>query len=247
MEHGFLWLNFITGPLTEYFNNLFKPVIAAHPGAAFFFKDSNMYNQVVYMWLYMLFLIVIGFLATRVIKMVPGVLQNFMEVIVDALRGLILDNMGEHGMRFFPLIATIAVFIFTANMAGIIPGFYSPTASMNTNAAMALVVFFMTHIVGVRIHGFKYLKQFMGPVWWMAPIMIPIELIGHLARPLSLTMRLFGNIAGEDLVLGVVLLLVPYVIPLPFLGLMIFTSVLQSFVFSLLAMMYISGAMEEAH
>jgi F-type H+-transporting ATPase subunit a len=244
MEHGFLWLNFITGPLTGFFNNLFN---TADPATSSFFRDSNMYNQVVYMWFYMLFLTLIGFLATRAIKMVPGILQNFMEVIVDGLRGLILENMGEHGMRFFPLIATIAVFIFTANMAGVIPGFYSPTASMNTNAAMALVVFFMTHIVGVRIHGFKYLKQFMGPVWWMAPIMIPIELIGHLARPLSLTMRLFGNIAGEDLVLGVVLLLVPYVIPLPFLGLMIFTSVLQSFVFSLLAMMYISGAMEEAH
>jgi len=247
MEHGFLWLNFITGPLTEYFNNLFKPFVAAHPGAAFFFKDSNMYNQVVYMWLYMLFLIVIGFLATRAIKMVPGILQNFMEVVVEGLRDLLHDNMGEHGMIFFPLIATIAVFIFTANMAGIIPGFFSPTANMNTNAAMAIVVFLLTHVVGIRIHGFKYLKQFMGPVWWMAPIMIPIELIGHLARPLSLTMRLFGNIAGEDLVLGVLLLLVPYVVPLPFLALMIFTSVLQSFVFSLLAMMYISGAMEEAH
>jgi F-type H+-transporting ATPase subunit a len=247
MEHGFLWLNFITGPLTEYFNNLFAPFVAAHPGAAFFFKDSNMYNQIVYMWLYMLFLILIAFLATRAIKMVPGILQNFMEVIVEGLRGLLLDNMGPHGMIFFPLIATIAVFIFTANMAGIIPGFYSPTANMNTNAAMALVVFLLTHIVGVRIHGFKYLKQFMGPVWWMAPIMLPIELIGHIARPLSLTMRLFGNIAGEDLVLGVLLLLVPYVVPLPFLALMIFTSVLQAFVFSLLAMMYISGAMEEAH
>jgi F-type H+-transporting ATPase subunit a len=244
MEHGFLWLNFISGPLTEFFNNLFN---TADPATSSFFRDSNMYNQVVYMWLYMLFLIVMGFLATRAIKMVPGALQNFMEVVVDGLRGLLIDNMGPHGMIFFPLIATIAVFIFTANMAGIIPGFFSPTANMNTNAAMALVVFVLTHIVGVRIHGVKYLKQFMGPVWWMAPIMIPIELIGHLARPLSLTMRLFGNIAGEDLVLGVLLLLVPYVVPLPFLALMIFTSVLQAFVFSLLAMMYISGAMEEAH
>ncbi|HEY9160160.1 MAG TPA: F0F1 ATP synthase subunit A [Desulfomonilia bacterium] len=244
MEHGFLWLNFITGPLTEFFNHLFN---TADPATSSFFRDSNNYNQVVYMWLYMLFLTLMGFLATRAIKMVPGALQNFMEVVVDGLRGLLIDNMGPHGMIFFPLIATIAVFIFTANMAGIIPGFFSPTANMNTNAAMALTVFVLTHIVGVRIHGFKYLKQFMGPVWWMAPIMIPIELIGHLARPLSLTMRLFGNIAGEDLVLGVLLLLVPYVVPLPFLALMIFTSVLQAFVFSLLAMMYISGAMEEAH
>jgi F-type H+-transporting ATPase subunit a len=93
----------------------------------------------------------------------------------------------------------------------------------------------------------KYLKHFMGPVWWMAPIMVPVELIGHLARPLSLTMRLFGNIFGEDLVLVVLLALVPFLIPMPMLVLMIFTSVLQAFVFTLLAMMYISGAMEEAH
>ena len=98
-------------------------------------------------------------------------------------------------------------------MAGIIPGFYSPTANLNTNLCMALTVFLLTHIVGVRIHGMKYLKHFMGPVWWMAPIMIPVELIGHLARPLSLTMRLFGNIFGEDLVLVVLLALVPFLVP----------------------------------
>lgn len=247
MEHGFLWLNFITGPMTAFFDNLFKPIVAAHPGLAGFLHDSNNYSQVVYMWLYMIFLVFIGFITTRSLKLVPGGLQNFLEVIVDGLRGLLLDNMGEHGMKFFPLIATIAIFILTANLAGIIPGFYSPTATMSTNAAMALVVFFLTHIIGIQLHGFKYLKHFMGPVWWMAPIMLPIELIGHLARPLSLTMRLFGNIAGEDLVLVVLLGLVPFIVPLPMLFLMIFTSLLQAFVFSLLAMMYISGAMEEAH
>jgi F-type H+-transporting ATPase subunit a len=174
-------------------------------------------------------------------------MQNVMEVIIDGLHALLIDTMGEHGKKFFPLIATLGLFILTANLIGIIPGFESPTANINTNLAMALVVFFSTHVVGVITHGFKYVKQFLGPVWWLIPLMLPIELISHLSRPLSLTFRLFGNIAGEDIVLLVVLLLVPLLVPLPIMFLMIFTSVVQTLVFMLLAMMYIGGAMEEAH
>jgi len=195
----------------------------------------------------MLILIILSALVAKSLKLVPGRLQNFLEVVIGGLKNLLVDTMGKEGMRFFPLMATIALFILVCNLGGIIPGFYSPTANLNTNLSMALVVFLLTHIVGVRIHGVKYIKQFMGPVWWMAPLMIPVEIIGHLARPLSLTMRLFGNIFGEDLVLIVLLFLVPFLMPIPMLVLMIFTSVLQAFVFTLLAMMYISGAMEEAH
>ena len=194
-----------------------------------------------------LILIVLSFIATRNLQVYPGGAQNVMEVIVDGLHSLLIDTMGEHGKKFFPLIATIGLFILTSNLIGIIPGFESPTANINTNLAMALVVFFMTHVVGVITHGFKYLKQFLGPVWWLIPLMLPIELISHLSRPLSLTFRLFGNIAGEDIVLLVVLLLVPLIVPLPIMFLMIFTSVVQTLVFMLLAMMYIGGAMEEAH
>ncbi len=235
MDHGILFLDFITKPLYHFLQHHFHLI------------DGNHLYQVTYMWFYMLVLIIVGFLAVRGLKMVPGRLQNFLEVVIDGLRNLLIDTMGEDGMRFFPLMATLAMVILVCNLGGIIPGMYSPTANINTNASMAIVVFLLTHIVGVKIHGIKYLKQFMGPVWWLAPLMIPVEIIGHLARPLSLTMRLFGNIFGEDLVLIVLLLLAPFLIPLPMLALMIFTSVLQAFVFMLLAMMYISGAMEEAH
>jgi F-type H+-transporting ATPase subunit a len=177
----------------------------------------------------------------------PGRFQNVMEVMVGGFDSLIEDTMGHHGRKFFPLIATLGFFILVSNLIGIIPGFESPTANINTNAAMAIVVFFSTHYVGVRTHGLKYFKQFMGPVWWLTPLMLPIEIIGHIARPLSLTVRLFGNIMGEDIVLGVVLLLVPLLVPLPVFALMIFTSIIQTLVFMLLAMMYISGAMEEGH
>jgi F-type H+-transporting ATPase subunit a len=130
---------------------------------------------------------------------------------------------------------------------GLVPGFEAPTANLNTNASMAIIVFCMTHIMGVKIHGVKYIKQFMGPVWWLTPLMIIIELVSHLVRPLSLTVRLFGNIEGGHIVVAVLFLLAPFFIPLPILFLKIFISIIQTLVFMLLSMMYIAGAMEEAH
>jgi F-type H+-transporting ATPase subunit a len=222
-----------------------EPLIFFH---STWLQDKGVNMTIVFSTLFVVLLLsVLSFLATRRLQVYPGRLQNVMEVIVDGLHSLLIDTMGQHGKKFFPLIATIGLFILTSNLIGIIPGFESPTANINTNLAMALVVFFSTHVVGIITHGFKYVKQFLGPVWWLIPLMLPIELISHLSRPLSLTFRLFGNIAGEDIVLLVVLLLVPMIVPLPIMFLMIFTSVVQTLVFMLLAMMYIGGAMEEAH
>ena len=200
-----------------------------------------------YTWFVMAFLAFFSFLATRRLNIYPGKFQNFMEVVIGGLDSLLTDTMGPEGKRFFPLIATLGLYILTSNLLGLIPGFESPTANLNTTVSMAIVVFVMTHVVGIKVHGFKYVKQFMGPVWWLTPLMLPIALISHLSRPLSLSVRLFGNIMGEDIVLAVVLLLVPLLVPLPVFALMIFTSCIQTLVFMLLAMMYIAGAMEEAH
>jgi F-type H+-transporting ATPase subunit a len=212
-----------------------------------FLENHYFPAHVTYTWFIVVLLAFLSFLATRRLEVYPGRLQNVMETIVGGLDSLLTDTMGHQGRRFFPLIATLGIFILTSNLLGIIPGFESPTANINTTACMALVVFFSTHVVGVMTHGFKYFKQFMGPVWWLTPLMMPIEIISHFSRPLSLTVRLFGNIMGEDIVLGVVLLLVPLLVPLPVFALMIFTSVIQTLVFMLLAMMYISGALEEGH
>jgi F-type H+-transporting ATPase subunit a len=212
-----------------------------------FLENHYFPAHVTYTWFIVVLLAFLSFLATRRLEVYPGRLQNVMETIVGGLDSLINETMGHQGRRFFPLIATLGIFILTSNLLGIIPGFESPTANINTTACMALVVFFSTHVVGVMTHGFKYFKQFMGPVWWLTPLMMPIEIISHFSRPLSLTVRLFGNIMGEDIVLGVVLLLVPLLVPLPVFALMIFTSVIQTLVFMLLAMMYISGALEEGH
>lgn len=200
-----------------------------------------------YTWFVMAALALLSYLATRRMSILPGRLQNVMEVIIGGFDSLVIETMGPVGRKFFPLIATLGLYILSLNLLGLIPGFESPTANLNTTVSMAIVVFVVTHVVGIKVHGVKYIKQFMGPVWWLTPLMMPIELISHLSRPLSLSVRLFGNIMGEDKVLAVVLLLVPFLVPLPVFVLMIFTSCIQMLVFMLLAMMYIAGAMEEAH
>ena len=212
-----------------------------------FFENPYFPPHVTYTWFIMLLFVFVAFLATRRLSIYPGRFQHIMELIIDGINQGMISTMGEGGRRYFPLIGTLALFILVANLLGIIPGFESPTSNLNTTVSMGLVVFVMTHVVGIRVHGFKYIKQFMGPVWWLTPIMMPIEIVSHLSRPLSLSVRLFGNIMGEDLVLAIVLILIPFLVPLPLFVLMIFTSIIQTMVFVILSMMYISMAMEEAH
>ena len=204
-------------------------------------------NHVTYTWLVMILLIVLAVVATRGMKMVPTGLQNFLEPIIDMIDGMIEDIMGPKGKTYFPLIATIAFFILTCNLIALIPGFYPPTASPNTNAAMAVLVFLMTHIIGVKEHGLHYFKHFTGPIWWMAPLMLPIEIIGHLARPLSLTLRLFGNMYGHEIVIMVFIFMAPLIVPVPIMLMGVLVAFIQTYVFMLLSMIYIAGAIEEAH
>lgn len=208
-------------------------------------------DAVIYTWFVILFLAVISFLATSSIKVIPTGMQNFMEVIVDGIETMIVDTMGEHGRPFFPLVATLALFILVSNLIGLVPGFFPPTANINTTAACALVVFAATHIVGIKHHGFHYLKHFMGPIVWLAPLIFFIEIIGHVSRLLSLSLRLFGNMQGHELVLMIFFTLgakyyLP-VAPLPMLLMGVLVSFIQAFVFMLLAMIYIQGSLEEAH
>lgn len=209
---------------------------------------AHTYPHVTYTWLIMLILIIVSLLAVRSVKMIPAGGQNLFEVVIDGIENFQVDTMGEHGRPLFPILATLGIFIFVSNAMGLIPGFYSPTASINTTLACALIVFVMTHIIGIKTHGFRYIKQFLGPIWWLAPLMLPIEIISHLSRVLSLTLRLFGNIMGEDLVLIILLFLAgKFMAPLPMMFLALFTSFIQAFVFVLLSMIYFSAAMEEAH
>ena len=204
-------------------------------------------KHVTYTWFVMLVLILVAFAASRGLKMVPSGAQNLMEVIISGVENLMDETMGPKGRAYFPLIATFALFILVSNLIALVPGFYPPTADLNTNAALALTVFAMTHIVGFKEHGASYLKHFMGPVKALAPLIFIIEVIGHIARPLSLTLRLFGNMYGHEIVLMIFLLLVPFLLPIPMMLMGVLVAFIQTFVFTLLAMIYIAGALEEAH
>ncbi|MGA8281352.1 MAG: F0F1 ATP synthase subunit A, partial [Desulfobacterales bacterium] len=159
-----------------------------------------------------------------------------------------VDITGEEGRWFLPIIATLFLYIAVCNLCGLIPGFFPPTASINTTLSCALPVFIFTHYIGVKYHGAKYIKHFLGPVWWMSPLIFVIELIGHLARIMSLSFRLFGNIMGHELVLMILFMLAgAFFAPLPIMAMGIFVSFVQAFVFFLLSIMYFAGAMEHAH
>jgi len=204
-------------------------------------------EHVTYTWFVMLLLIALAFVISRGIKMVPSGWQNLMESVVGGIENLITETMGPKGKTYFPLIATFALFILVSNLVALVPGFYPPTANLNTNAAVALTVFAMTHIIGVKEHGISYLKHFMGPILALAPLIFIIEIIGHLARPLSLSLRLFGNMYGHEIVLMIFFALVPLFLPIPMMMMGILVAFIQAFVFTLLAMIYIAGALEEAH
>lgn len=157
----------------------------------------------------MFFIIIVLFLIIAVIlrkKLKPevGGFQNIVEWAVDYVANLIESFMGHEGLRYLPFFTTLFLFILFSNMIGLVPGFKSPTSSLNTNVALALIVFFSTHYYGIRKKGvIGYFKHFMGPPYWLAPLFFPIHIIGELARPLSLSMRLFGNIMAKELLLGV--------------------------------------------
>ncbi|MDD2309166.1 MAG: F0F1 ATP synthase subunit A [Desulfuromonadaceae bacterium] len=204
-------------------------------------------DAISYTWLIIVLLLVLSLLATSALKAIPGGLQNFMETVIGGIETMIVDTMGEHGRPYFPLIATLAIFVLVSNLIGLIPGFFPPTANINTTAACAVIVFVSTHVVGIKHHGLHYLKHFLGPIAWLAPIMFFIEVIGHLSRPVSLTLRLFGNMNGHELVLMIFFGLAPFLVPLPMMLMGVLVSFIQAFVFMLLAMIYIQGSLEEAH
>jgi F-type H+-transporting ATPase subunit a len=187
--------------------------------------------------------------ATRRLSLEPGRWQTLAEVVYESLAGFIQTIVGPHlTYQLLPLLGTIFIYIFSANLLGLVPGLKSPTGTFSNCVGMALIVFFATHLIGIRQHGLKYLKHFWGDIWWMGPLMFPIHLIGELARPLSLTLRLFGNILGEDVVILVLTVyLFPLFLPVPMMVMAIFTSLLQALVFTILSGIYIAGALSDGH
>lgn len=232
-------------------------------------------DHVTYTWLVMIILTAVVFAASRNLALVPRGMQNVLEVVLEQFVGLIDDVMGREGRRYLPLIATLGLFIFVGNLMSVVPGFTTPTANLNTTAACALIVFFAYHYIGIRKQGaLGYLKHFMGPVpLALKPLMFVIEIISHLARPLSLSLRLFGNMTGGHILLAIIFFLmglngligwaisgstaggiigglgglIMVVFTVGFLyPLKLLVATLQAFIFVMLTMLYISGAIEEA-
>lgn len=174
--------------------------------------------------------------------------RNFFEMIAEGLYKLTELVIGHHDAPiYFPVVGSLFVFIFTCNLVGLIPGILPPTDNFNTTLALGLFVFIHYNFAGFRANGVGYIKHFFGPVVWLAPLMFVIELASHVFRPLSLALRLRGNIMGDHIVLGVFSSLVPYLLPVIFYGLGVFVAFLQAFVFCLMTMVYISLSTSHDH
>jgi len=195
-----------------------------------------------------LFLVVLFLLARRRLSVDnPGALQH----IFEGAHGFIVDQsheiIGHHGGDFAPFLTSLGLFILSCNLLGLIPSLDSPTATPVVPLGCAICAFVYYQAQGFKRNGVGYLKHFLGPVWWLAWLMLPIELISHLARMLSLTIRLFANMFAGDMVTLVFFSLVPLVFPVVFLGLHFFVALLQTYIFVLLTMVYLQGAVAEEH
>ncbi len=190
-------------------------------------------------------LLLLAFIVGRTLKVVPGGLQSFFELIYIMTEYFLKEIIGEEGAIYLPLIASFAVFVLFSNLLGSIPGFTSPTATIDTTAALALIVFLLSHAMGIKKHKAKYVKKFLGPLIIIAPIMIIIEVMSALSRPFSHALRLFANIFAEEFMVTVLLFLLPWAIPAIMMYMQIFTDFMQAFVFYLLAIIYIALSLEE--
>jgi F-type H+-transporting ATPase subunit a len=238
LEHGLV--------LVDVFNRIFgKPLAAFLALFGIHVKDPAHLapDYIVMCLIVMVFLILFLGLAARRLSLVPSKRQTALEYLIEAFEGLLVDIIGEPGKKYLPMIATVGIFVFSCNLLGLIPGFMSPTSKLNVTLGCALTVFVYYHWQGIKAQGLlTYIKHFAGPIPLLAPLMVPIELISHFSRPVSLSIRLFGNIFAEELLIVVIASILPFFLPLPFMAVAIFTGTIQAFVFTLLACIYISGA-----
>jgi len=201
-------------------------------------------DTVIYTWFVMAFIIGVAMAASKKMEMVPRGWQNIMEMAVDGLSKLVEGTLGPKSKKVIPLVITFFIFILCSNYSGIIPTFKPPTGDLNTPVALALVVFFTIHIVGMSERGiFGYWKHFLEPF----PFMLPLNIIEEAAKPVSLSLRLFGNVMGEHVVVAVLFMLVPYFVPVPMQMFGLFTGTIQAFVFTILTVAYLSNVMGEHH
>jgi len=207
-------------------------------------SEDHHFLFVTHMILSAVIAIVLAKMAMGNLQVVPKGTQNLMEAYIGGVLSMGTDVMGkENARKYLPLVATIGLFVGIANIIGIIPGFEAPSASLNMTLTLALSVFVYYNYLGIKTNGvINYFKHFAGPVWWLAWLMFPVEIVSHFSRIVSLSFRLMGNIKGDDMFLAVILMLVPWVLPLIPFGLLTFGAFLQAFIFMMLTYVYIAGA-----
>lgn len=195
-----------------------------------------------------LFSLLIALATRRKLATIPGPFQQTMEVLLGFVRGMVSDNIAHHPDKYVPMVGTLGFFVLLNNLFGLAPGMPSGTGNWNVTIGCALVVFFYYNWQGMKEQGAgKYWLHFAGPIWWLAPLMFPLEILGLLSRILSHSLRLFGNIAGEHVVTGIFFGLVPFFVPVPLMFMGLFFGLIQTFVFIMLATIYISGAVSHDH
>jgi F-type H+-transporting ATPase subunit a len=177
----------------------------------------------------------------------PGGLQHIFEGLQGLIEGQSRDVIGHHSERFTPFLVTLGLFILIANLFGVVPGLESPTASPVVPLGCAICAFVYYQFQGFKTSGVGYLKHFLGPMWWLSPLMLPLEIISHLARLMSLTIRLYANMFAGDMVTLVFFSLIPLAVPVVFLGLHIGVALLQAYIFVLLTTVYLAGAVATEH
>jgi F-type H+-transporting ATPase subunit a len=254
--HHELWVthfvNVILGPIL---NGVLRPLFAAIFGA--FGRQLPAGFGVIPDYLAMLIVIAVGLTAlclvvrSRLSVEHPGSLQVLLEDFLSTFTGLLTDFIGPKGPRYLPLVASIFLVIWLCNVAGLVPGFMAPTSNLNVTLGCALTVWVYYHLQGLKEQGVvAYLKHFAVPPGspvYLAPLMLLIEPIAHAARLLSLSLRLFGNIFGEELVIVILASLVPFIVPLPMMFLGLLTATLQALIFAILTMVYLGGAVAVEH
>lgn len=236
-----------TAFLNHYFAGLANAILAlvhVHPR----YPQAPIDNPTA-MELLVFFVLLLFFMVVRATLSVerPGPLQHVAEMLNEFVSGQAESIIGHGYQQFVPFITTIFVFVLASNLLGLLPGFISPTAKPWVPLGVATLTFLYYHYHGVRANGVGYVKQFLGPIWWISWLMLPIEIISHLARILSLTVRLYANMFAGDMVTLVFFSLVPIALPAVFLGLHLFVSLVQAFVFMLLATIYLAQATSHEH
>ncbi len=205
--------------------------------------------------LVILLLVLLGWTSKRRIEETPDAVvpdaaltvRNLVEIFVEIISGVVKDVLGSRARRFIPLYGTFFIFILASNLLGLVPGFSPPTSNFNVTFALGVCSFLMYNYYGFAEGGMEYVKHFAGPIWWLAILMIPLELIDNMVRPVSLALRLFGNMNGDHLVLGIFTDMTYVIIPVAFYILGTLVCVIQAFVFTLLSVVYVSLALPHEH